>query len=208
MNYLDLLFNPKRFFANELIHANRLAILLAGWCLGIASVMDQIDRRILQQEVNTNEGHFGTIESVVSSWPVYWATVIAGGFVAAALLWFAGGWWYTKRLEWSGAQAPNVDRARRVYVYQGFVYALPFVVVTVIQTALFASYKEAWAAGDLVSGFTIVVFAFVSCWTSFVGANTSFALARSRAIVWFAAAPAAFYLLVIGIVGYVSGAAS
>jgi hypothetical protein len=138
------------------------------------------------------------MEQALSSWPTYWIYVLIAGTLGAGIYWFVGGWWYKKRLQWSGAPDASPSVARRVYAYQDMVVSAPVVLITAIQTFLFANYREAWQAAPLWSG-ACVVFAFWSCWTSYAAAMTAFPVVKRKAMLWCIGLPVLYYFAVLGL---------
>ncbi len=206
MNYLDLLFQPRRFFSDELIHSKNSAVLVASWLLGIACVAERIDFKLMEAQLQVAAIWRRTeIESVASSWAMYWAALLLGGAFAAVFGWLVGGWWFRKRLLWSNAVALTAERARRRYGYHALVYTFPCVAVTVVQTVLFESYLAAWKAEEdwsTVIALIPIVFLFASCWTGYIAATVSFRLSPPKAKLWFAVLPAMFYVFSMGLLTF------
>jgi hypothetical protein len=200
---VDLFFRPRRYFSNVSGLDHPSALFIAASLMGIAGAMGRIDMMILQVELGrARRGWEHTASWLLSSWTHYWLAAILAGLVGAVFIWYLGGWWYRLRLQWSGAAAPSAHSARRVFTMQEFVIAGPTVILALAQTAQYANYDEAIQAGDFWS-LSIVVFAFWSCWTSYVAATTAFSISKARARLWFLGLPALVYIIVFGVVGTV-----
>ena len=148
---VDLYFRPRRYFSSirELDHQS--ALLISSVLMGIAGAMGRIDQKIIQAELgHAAKGWESTASWLLSSWLNYWLVVIAAGATWAVFLWYLGGWWYKKRLLWSGAAAPSSRLARRVYALQELVLAMPTVLLALVQTVLFSNYYEAWRGGRVL----------------------------------------------------------
>lgn len=199
---LDLFLRPGRFFADPRNLEHRGALGTAALLMGFAGAMGRIDKKIMQAELGqTSENWERLSDWMLSSWLHYWLVVGVAGVFGAFLLWYVKGWWYKKRLEWSGAEEPSLPLARRVHALQEAVTAGPTVLWTFLQTFLYANYREAWQSEELWST-SILIFVFWSCWTSYVGASTTFQLSKSKARVWFLILPVILYLVAIGAIGY------
>jgi hypothetical protein len=169
--------------------------------MGIAGAMNRIDEKIIQAELgHASSGWESTASWLLSSWFNYWLIVVAAGLIGAVFLWYLGGWWYKKRLQWSGATEPSSLLVRRVYTMQELVLAGPTVLLALVQTALFSNYREAWRADELWNS-SILVFVFWSCWTSYVAVTTAFQVSKPKARIWFLVLPVLLYVFALGVVG-------
>lgn len=199
---LDLFLRPKRFFATPQNLEHRGALVTAALLMGISGAMGRIDKKIMQAELGRTSKSWERLSDwMLSSWFNYWLVVLVAGVFGAFFLWYLKGWWYKKRLQWAGAEDPSLPLARRVHAMQELVMAGPAVLWTFIQTFLYANYREAWQADELWSS-SILIFVFLSCWTSYVGATTTFQLSQTKARVWFLILPVILYLVAIGGIGF------
>lgn len=197
---LDLFLHPRRYFSNTraLEQYEPLAPVLL---MGLAGAIDRIDKQLVKVELGqAKESLEAGVSWVSGSWWNYWLAAILVGLVWAIFLWYVGGWWYKKRLQWSGAMEPSSTLARRVNAMQTLVIAGPTVLLALIQTVVYSNYLEAWRADELWSS-AILLFLFWSCWTSYVGATTAFVVKKSRARFWFLLFPVLLYAVVIGAIG-------
>jgi hypothetical protein len=196
-----LLFKPTKFFADPRALRKAPEVAIVAWTSGIAYAFGRIDKNIMQSELGRSPGGWSEFGPwLTESWLHYWGFALALGAVNALFLWFIGGWWYRKRLEWSGANAPQPDLVRPVYMYQDFVSSAPAVLATAIQTLLYASYAEAWAAEEYWSAL-LLVFPIWSCFTSYKAATTAWEVSKGKARFWFLVLPLLVYIFVFGLVG-------
>jgi hypothetical protein len=158
--------------------------------------MDRIDQRIMRAGTRGPNPWMG----LGDSWGSYWAASLAIGGLSAVFLFSAGGWWYRKRLELSGARTPDPALARRVYVFASLVWAMPALLGAIWAMATYDSPRQAQFADDPRS-LIVLGFLFWSVFTSWRGATTAFALRPGAALTWFLILPTALYgVLVAGVV--------
>lgn len=202
MAILDLLFRPSRFFSPQSLLSKAPEVYLVAWVSGIAYTMGKVDTRLMRSEVGaamtTAQAQFA--EWLTSSWPQYWMFVLGVGAVNGLVLWYVGGWWYRKRLEWSGADHPDLRMVRPMYMYQDIVMSAPVVLITIAETVLYANYADAWEAENWWVALGLI-FIFWSCATSYKAATSAFTLTRWKAHVWFIVLPLAFYFSALAIAG-------
>ena len=191
---------PREFFANIDLVGHRPEVVFAALAMGVTGSMGQIDKKIMQAELGQANKSLELLAWLLSSWINYWIVVLAAGAVGAVVLWLIGGWWYRKRLQWSGASDASPTAARRINAYQELVFSGPAVLIVLVQTLLFANYQEAWQADEVWSS-SILVFVFWSCWTSYAAATTVFPVVKRKAMLWFLILPVLFYIVTLGIVG-------
>ncbi len=120
-------------------------------------------------------------------------------FLGGLLYFYLGGWWYRVRLKWCGAQKPDAQLARRLYLYASQILAIPVVIVTVIDSFTFTTPMQAMQS-DAMWQIILVIFPFWSVFASFLGARAIFDIGLFRALIWFAALPAIFYFISMGLV--------
>ena len=199
---IDLFFRPRRFFTDAALLTKTPEVLLVAWISGISYVLGKIDSRLMQSELGSSPSivRAQLTEWLTSSWIQYWSFALAFGVLNAWIFWYLAGWWYRKRLEWSGAANPTPQLVRPLYMYQDLVMSAPIVLITVAETIVYSNYAEAWAAESWWTIFAIV-FVFWSCATSYKAATTAFTLSRCKARLWFLFLPIAVYLVVVGAVG-------
>lgn len=203
---VDLFVRPRKFFSREEIYDVRGVHIVLAWLVGMSATADQIDKKLLGAQVSGKVNKVA--ELAADSWVQYWGVLAAFGIVGGFFAWYAGGWWFRKRLEFSGASNVDPNRARKAYVYQSLVYDAPALCVAGVQTLLFPSYLLAWQSDETWSALVAVSFYAISCWTGYVAATTSFPISGWRAALWFLVLPVGFFLLAFGLVSHLLGMAS
>ena len=203
---VSLLLTPRAYFAQPDLLSDRRGILIAAAIIGMTNVMGRIDQNLLKTSMQHRDiEHLDVTTSwMTASWSHYWLLAVCGGMVSAILSWYIAGWWYRKRLEWSGASDVAPVRARSISALQDLVYVLPVMLWTLIQTVSYPNYAQAWQAAD-AGGMLLLVFLLWSCWTSYCAATTAFTVHKNKARFWFLIMPVLFYLLFMGGLGYVMG---
>lgn len=194
---LDLFFSPRSFFNKTIVEGKSHFLKLVTAIVGIAAVMDQVDEQVLKMQ----SGRESSIDYVIQTWWAYWAFCIGLGVVSSFFIWYFGGWWYRKRLIFSGAQLPDPFKARYIYIYASFIHSAPSVLVSLIYTALYSNYLESFIKDTYLS-IAVLVFVFISLITSYIGARTVFVLSKWKARVWLIILPAIYYLLLMGVFGF------
>lgn len=194
---LDLFFSPRSFFNKTIVEGKSHFLKFVTAIVGIAAVMDQVDEQILKMQA----GRQSSITYVLETWWAYWAFCIVLGVVSSFFIWYFGGWWYRKRLIFSGAKLPDPFKARYIYIYASFIHSAPSVLVSLIFTALYSNYLESYVK-DKYLGMAVLVFVFISLITSYIGARTVFVLSKWKARVWLIILPAIYYLLLMGVLGF------
>jgi hypothetical protein len=134
-----LLLKPARFFSDARRLDRKPEVALVAWLSGIEYALGRVKTSIFKAELGRPMGGWGTLGPWLSeSWIHLWAFILGTGAINAVVLWYLGGWWYRKRLAWSGATGVDARLPRVVYVYQDLVYSVPVLLVLVMQTLLFA----------------------------------------------------------------------
>ncbi len=198
----QLFFRPAAFFSGSRWRDRSITILPLILITGIAAAINRIAKKIISTEVGQGSSRlWGESSQIMTSWSFYWIIVIVIGIVLGIVLWYIGGWWYQKRLLWSGATSVSSNDARRAYVFQDFVVSAPIILLAIVQTLLFANFHEAWQGSEFLA-LPIIGFAIWSCWTSYVAARTAFPVIPQRAKVWFLVLPAGAYIFSMGLLGW------
>jgi hypothetical protein len=192
---VDLFLRPTKFFAGELALGRTPYVALVSWMVGMSSVIDRLDMRLAQAQLRNDPEQWRVLEALIGTWPRMWSVVLAGGGVAAILVWWLGGWWCRVRLRWSGAGEVDKLRARLLVVYSSFVFAGPAVLALGVETLQHPNYRAASEAGSPLA-LLMLVMVLWSQLTIYRGALALFPVSRGRAVLWFVALPTAFYLLV------------
>lgn len=196
---VTLFVNPSHFFTSLDDLARPLLLLLATFCLGVASMVDRIEQHILRAEMGQSVSGWSEVSPwLLNSWSTLWAALLVLGAFNIPLFWYLGGWWYRLRLKWSGATTLDALRPRLLFVYSSLVYALPVVVVMIAETLLFPNYRMARNA----EGSWTLIFVLLSFWSvvvSYCGATKTFALAWRKALLWFLLLPWMLYAVELGL---------
>lgn len=195
-NLVALLLRPRDYFARGAVLGDHAGLLISALLVGIANASERIDQNLVKADFKAKTDSFTSW--AVSSWSAYWFTVLTLGVISGTITWYLRGWWYRKRLEWSGASDVAPEDARGIATLQNLVYVLPALAWTVWQTLVHPNYLAAWEASD-IGGLVILVFLFWSCWTSYCAATTVYTLNQNKARLWFLILPAVFYFLVMGV---------
>jgi hypothetical protein len=196
----QLFFRPSRYFYNHPWLLQRPEAVFVAWVVGIAYAIGRVDSNIIKMELGA--GHHGWAAVgpwLTGSWAHYWAFLLVSGAINGATFWYLGGWWYRKRLHWSGARDVYRPVARGVYVYQDFVQSAPIVFIALVQSFKYKDYMNVWRAEEWWSSLSLL-FVFWSCGTSYMAART-FPVSKWKARFWFFVLPVLFYFIVLGLIG-------
>jgi hypothetical protein len=194
---IELFFQPDRFFSRSNIYNMGNLHGLSAWVVGMSATMDRIDRNMMQAMVHETPSK--SIQFISQSWLHYWGVVMAIGIISALILWWVGGWWYGKRLTWSGALPFDPDRASKTYVYQSLVKDIPMLCIGLYSTLRFSDYPTSRKTDSLWSIALLVCATLLSCWVSFNAATTAFDVSKKKAVFWFLALPITVYVLAWGV---------
>ncbi len=197
LNLLDLFFRPRKFFERTVKKGKMSYLLIATFIYGLASAIDRFDFQLMR----SGSGRSELFADLAQNWAAFWAAVFFLGLISSFLVWIFGGWWYRKRLQFAGADEPDIIEARYVYIYSSFIYSAPYLLLTIIYTFTFESYYQAYHSEELWSTL-LLLFLFGSLFTSYRGATTVFSLSKWKARVWFIILPAIFYIFTIGVFGF------
>jgi len=187
-NILDLFFAPTSFFTQRALGMSP-HYLLAAWIAGIARTIDRIDRKLTKVDLG---GTDQSLDFLIHSWGSFWATILIMGAIGAVLLWLIAGWWYRKRLNWSGDENAAPFLARLVFTYSSLITALPSLIAVTLATCLFADYEAYWLSSDYWS-LGLIIFPFWSIWVSYRGVMARFDVKRGKALLWFVLLPTGLY---------------
>lgn len=188
-----LLFQPKKFFSLAAVYHHR-SIMIAAYLIGVFAVMDRVDQNLLKAEVGNRTS---MMLDVTDTWWSYWLLVLGMGAITAVFAWLIHGWWYKKRLHFSGVKDADPQLARHVWALQGLVATLPVIIVTMLQTLMYRNYLDAYQNSSILN-FVALPFLFWSCWVSYRAATSVFKT-NAWAKLWFLGLPIVFYILAMGI---------
>lgn len=196
---MELLLTPRSYFANRAFLRDQRAVMIAAYVAGVSGAIDRIDQKMVRLDLRGQAGNGDAFISwVAESWLHYWTLALGVGLISAVIIWHLGGWWFKKRVHWSGATDATPHDARRVNILQQFVFTGPAIVLGIAQTMVYQNYSEAWAS-DSVTGMLIVALLLWSCWTAYCGVTAVFPVQKSKARLWFLILPAFCYLLMLGV---------
>ena len=182
-----LFFMPRRFFRHFVVEHTPALTAMCAWLYGVARATGRIDTRI----------SMGRSQGINWNWEGYWATVIIGGVVSGLIFYYVGGWWYRVRLSWSGATDIDKPLARRVYLYSTVVFALPIILMKIVDTLSYADPMAAAALPGIPQMVVVGVFPLWSAVVSFLGVRTVFPdTGAVRSAIWFLALPGLIYGLI------------
>jgi hypothetical protein len=184
---LYLVFRPKSFFETFVIRSVPVLTAITAWIYGTAGVMDRIETRVVLSSRSNP-----IYDVMRQDWLVYWIGAAVLGLLGGAMYYAIGGWWYSVRLRWSGAQNPDRYLARRVYIYSAQAYAVPYLLYTAWESTTYASPAAASNADD-VWAFLVIAAMFWSIYISYRGVRTAFDVRRWLARLWFLILPGIVY---------------
>jgi hypothetical protein len=168
---------------------------VAAYAFGVAGVIDRLGFRALREDMG---GQASIWAMVADSWTVYWAFCLFAGAASGGVYYLLGGWWYRKRLKWSGASA-DATLARTVYLLAAQVYTLPLLVYTMWETLHYGSPRAAFD-GDDPWALLVLPFLFWSVVVSYRGVRRVFTVRTWPARTWFFILPCGIYsTTVVGI---------
>ena len=199
LSLFDLFFRPGRFFApGRALPAKAglvAALLLSGLGTGIARLEHRAAIRfVLKARGITPRRQALFLAPISADWMTFWGHAALSAIVTAVLLWTLGAWWFRLRARGCGAPAAEMGTSREIYVWSGLVIAVPAIVLALVQTALFPSFRAAWAQASLWT-LVLILFPFWSAFTSYAGARARFPLRPGRARFWFLILPWLLYAM-------------
>jgi hypothetical protein len=191
----DLLIRPTSFF-QQLDQPLPIVTFVAAYVYGVAGMIDRLGVHALRADAGGSPSAWALVSD---NWLLYWGFCLIAGAVSGAVYFLLGGWWYRKRLQWSGAQDPDIDAVRRVYLIAAQVYTVPLLLYTAWETLVYSTPRTAYNGDDILALF-VLVFLFWSVVTSYRGACAMFSLRAWPARIWFLILPSGVYSLsVIGV---------
>lgn len=183
-----LLFRPRACLRHFMMTDHQAVVGLMCWTLGAAAGIDRIQMKVLTGSSVANS----------LSWTMYWTLVALGGLIGGLLWALIRGWWFRKRLEWSGAMNPDRPLARRIFLFSVQIVAIPTIVMAIVE---FLQHPSPVAAVHQADGwwyFLFIPLPFWSVWVSYRAATAAYVVRRAASIVWFLVVPGVFYLIGLG----------
>lgn len=192
----SLYFRPSQLFADITPLKAKPMFLIVAWIAGVSSAIDRADINMVRSDLTGRESS----TMLMDSWQAFWPFILIVGAFYAALVWLIGGWWYRVRLKWSGDANADPFSARIVYIYTDLVVALPALLVVVVYTFVYESYRAAWASEEAWSSLLVVFIAWASI-ASYKAVRAAFTVSKWKARFWFLILPLAFYMAAAVVVG-------
>ncbi len=210
LNHLKNLYtHPRQFFASDLSFEKNSSFLLAVTIFGMALCLET---NIAEEDDEEGDGNilhslakffvksypideYGLIGSFFESWFFYWILVISIGFVFGGITCFIGGLWYDIRVSWSGAQKTDDAKTRLVYLYVSLAWALPTVLIGLIDSLIYPLYSETFTVSQFWLWTPVfVIFPIWSIVVSYRAVTGLFDLKKTRAMIWFLILPCLYPL--------------
>lgn len=183
-NLPRLFFRPGSYFAGIAAPKKHFWLFLFAFTYSLAYAIDR-------SGLNSAQG-----KAPAASWVEHWALIGVSAIIGSLIVLSVGGWWYRKRLGFCGVQDADKDLAKLVYLSAAQVYALPMIVVALVESFLYEDPATAGIRSPTWLGMGMLVFVFWSLYASYTGVRTVFKPKRGAAVFWFLGGPAALYILV------------
>lgn len=202
---IDIFIEPQQFFSGEAALGQPLYLLIAVWLAGLSYCFYSIEQNLLATDrgIDLSASIVETLDAIVAAWPSFWMRSLISSLLCGLMLWIIGAWWFRVRIQLSGDLNPNPRLAKVVYFYSLLVKSLPHILLVVIWTVMYPSYKAAFSEGKMLVTLLTAAFGFGELFTAYVGVKTLFTVSKTGAQVWFVALPAAFYAF--GLAALLSG---
>ncbi len=199
--FSDLYFNPLRFFSDTVALGYKPLLPFVVWVVGMSDVIDRIDSELLKQDVSQRRSLTEVYGTLTGSWLWYWGAVALLGILGGLAAYYIGSWWYNKRLHMCGSTEHKKGSADLVYIYTSFIFCLPIVLYTLMQTFFYPDYATAYNADDMLSfvGILLLIFPFWAVVNSYRTVAEFFAVDRKKAKLWFLILPIAIYVIAFGV---------
>ena len=202
--FYRLYFRPSQFFSDTNLLQNRWLIFLATAFYSVIVVFERIEQKVIRYDmVNVPESKEALLNTIVTSWFVFWSVSLVIGLLFAWLIWWIGGWFYNLRIKWCDAGQFNRELGRSIYVISSMVYALPVVIGMLIVTIFYKDYLSFYSE-DYIFSIVAMVFVVWSLIASYKAVATNFKVKRWLAIWWFIAAPIIVNILILSFYVFVS----
>jgi len=183
---------PDWLFRNFAITAPGVLIVLICYAFGVVEASARIDLRLM-----TGSARGSNAISFIDRWEVYWGISVVSGAICALAIAVINGWWYRKRLQWSGDSEAELGLARRVLFTSALIYVIPALIQMFYVSATYDTPIDAVHSELTAIDFVVVLTPLLSIWLSFVGVRSVFETRLAPAIVWFIVVPGVYYLIAI-----------
>ncbi|WP_350432561.1 YIP1 family protein [Shewanella sp. H8] len=185
----SLYFRPSQFFSDTNLLQKRWLIFLATAFYSVTGVFERIEQKVIRYDmVNIPESKEALLNTIVTSWFVFWSVSLVIGLLFAWLIWWIGGWFYNLRIKWCGAREFDKDLGRSIYVISNMVYALPATIGMLVVTLCYNDYLNFYTE-DFILSIVVVIFVLWSLIVSYKAVSTNFKVKKWLAIWWFMIAP-------------------
>jgi hypothetical protein len=193
----QLYFSPSRLFSNTNLSKAHWLIFLATAFYGVTGVFERIEQKVIRYNMTEAPvSKESLLNSMVSSWDIFWGVSLAIGILSGVLIWWMGGWFYNLRIRWCGAKEFNKEHGRAIYVISNVVYALPFFLGMFIVTFWYKDYLSFYKE-DVILSTISMIFVFWSLIVSYKAVVTNFNVKKWLAVWWFIVAPIMTYTLIL-----------
>ncbi|WP_163123376.1 YIP1 family protein [Acinetobacter portensis] len=194
---VQLFIRPKQFFS-DFKHLNRESSYIFAYIVAMSVFMDRVDSQLIKNDV-LNGGSLEKYDWLIHTWIKYWGFTAIIAIFFAFFIWFVYGWWYEMRLKWSGVENQSSTLIRQVNIMQLSIMAIPVVIITLVQTAVYPNYEQAFLSPEMYSALILIFFNIYSCWVSYVAVKNVFN-ANKYALLWFLFLPLIMYASAILII--------
>ncbi|MBT8299882.1 MAG: YIP1 family protein [Maribacter sp.] len=199
--WVQLLMNPKKFFAKNLQEdkINYLNFATIVFCLGYG--IDRLEKQLVKFELR------GTLDTYefINTWLGFWLIALVGGAIGGYILYLIGGWFYNLRVKWSLGEG-NLKKSRILYLYSNFYISAVIILITLLETVInpipYDPYAEMHII-EIISIPIILFFLFHSIYISYSGLSVTTEVNKGRAIVWFIVLPILFYTVAYSTLFYI-----
>ena len=203
-NLYRLYFCPSLFFSNTNLANTRWLIFLATALYSVTGVIERVEQKVIRYDmVNVPVSKDELLNTMVTSWPIFWAVSLAIGLLFGWFIWYVGGWFYNLRIKWCGAKNINKEHGRAIYVVSNMIYALPFALGMFFVTFWHQDYLSFYTE-DFILSIIAIVFVFWSLIVSYKAVATNFKVKKWLAVWWFIAAPIIIYTLILSFYTWVA----
>jgi hypothetical protein len=196
-NLYRLYFCPSLFFSNTKLSNTRWLVFFSTALYSLTGVIERTEQKVIRYDmVNVPISKEALLNSMVTSWPIFWSVSLAIGILSGWLIWWVGGWFYNLRIKWCGAIEINKEHGRAIYVIANMVYAIPFALGMLVATVGYKDYLSFYRE-DFILSIISMIFVFWSLIVSYKAVATNFEVKKWLVVWWFVVAPIITYTLIL-----------
>ena len=93
------IFRPSLFFSNTNLANTRWLIFLATALYSVTGVIERVEQKVIRYDmVNVPVSKDELLNTMVTSWPIFWAVSLAIGLLFGWFIWYVGGCFLVSRL--------------------------------------------------------------------------------------------------------------